>query len=60
MKAPHSVFETVFAFPPNRDTLGGTAYFIKTSSGNGLVDCPAWNDDTRQFLDAQGGVHWSF
>jgi len=60
VKAPHSVFETVFAFPPNRDTLGGTAYFIKTSSGNGLVDCPAWNDATRQFLDAQGGVHWSF
>ncbi|MEM9451683.1 MAG: MBL fold metallo-hydrolase [Cyanobacteria bacterium P01_E01_bin.6] len=60
MKTPHSIFETVFAFPPNRDTLGGTAYFIKTSSGNGLIDCPAWAEETRQFLDNHGGVQWIF
>jgi glyoxylase-like metal-dependent hydrolase (beta-lactamase superfamily II) len=60
VKAPHSLFDTLFAFPPNRDTLGGTAYLVKTPSGNGLIDCPAWNDDVRQFLDDHGGVQWSF
>ncbi|MEB3212812.1 MAG: MBL fold metallo-hydrolase, partial [Leptolyngbyaceae bacterium] len=59
MKAPHSIFETVFAFPPNRETLGGTSYFIQTSSGNGLIDCPAWNDENRKFLEDRGGVQWS-
>jgi len=27
-KTPQAVFDTVFAFPPNRETLGGTAYLI--------------------------------
>ncbi|MFY8173644.1 MAG: MBL fold metallo-hydrolase, partial [Planktothrix agardhii] len=27
-KPPQLVLENVYAFPPNRETLGGTAYFI--------------------------------
>ncbi|MBW4473188.1 MAG: MBL fold metallo-hydrolase [Stenomitos rutilans HA7619-LM2] len=49
----------IFAFPPNRDTLGGTAYLL-VESVNILVDCPAWNDTTQDFLQAQGGVHILF
>ncbi|PSB28959.1 MBL fold metallo-hydrolase [Stenomitos frigidus] len=49
----------IFAFPPNRETLGGTAYLI-VEAVNILVDCPAWNDVTQNFLQAQGGVHTLF
>jgi glyoxylase-like metal-dependent hydrolase (beta-lactamase superfamily II) len=59
-KLPRSVFETVFAFPPNRDTMGGTAYLIVENSGNILIDVPAWNDTTAEFLHQQGGVRWLF
>ncbi|MEM9483951.1 MAG: MBL fold metallo-hydrolase [Cyanobacteria bacterium P01_F01_bin.116] len=65
-KLPQPVFDadTLYAFPPNRETLGGTAYFITyaaTGSGqndNILVDCPAWNDANVDFLMQHGGVHW--
>lgn len=62
-KPPRSVFESIYAFAPNRDTLGGTAYFIveKDSQGraqNLLVDTPPWDETTRQFLAEQGGVRW--
>ena len=49
----------IFAFPPNRETLGGTAYLI-VEAVNILVDCPAWNDTTQNFLQTQGGVHTLF
>jgi glyoxylase-like metal-dependent hydrolase (beta-lactamase superfamily II) len=48
---------TVFSFSPNRDTLGGTAYFI-VEEVNILIDCPAWSDATQHFLEQQGGVQW--
>ncbi|HEY9880170.1 MAG TPA: MBL fold metallo-hydrolase [Leptolyngbyaceae cyanobacterium] len=62
-KPPRPVFETVFAFSPNRDTLGGTSYLIvgKDTSGqsaNLLIDAPAWEDSVQEFLTAQGGVRW--
>jgi glyoxylase-like metal-dependent hydrolase (beta-lactamase superfamily II) len=50
----------IYAFPPNRDTLGGTAYLLILPVGNLLVDCPAWNDQTQAFLQHQGGVSWLF
>ena len=63
-KLPRTVFDsdtTLFAFPPNRDTMGGTAYFITTVDQgepiNILVDCPAWDADCRDFLAIHGGVH---
>lgn len=52
-----AALSTVFSFSPNRDTLGGTAYFI-VEEVNILIDCPAWNDTNQHFLQEQGGVQW--
>ena len=52
---PHSLY----SFPPNREILGGTSYLI-VGNVNVLVDCPAWDDTTRRFLEEQGGVDWIF
>jgi glyoxylase-like metal-dependent hydrolase (beta-lactamase superfamily II) len=59
-KLPRSVIEgddlatAVYAFPPNRETLGGTAYFL--AQHNILIDAPAWNEENLQFLRSHGGV----
>jgi glyoxylase-like metal-dependent hydrolase (beta-lactamase superfamily II) len=63
-KAPHLVLHNVFAFAPNRDTLGGTSYFIVSKpdgvlAQNILIDAPAWNDTNREFIANQGGVRWA-
>ena len=57
-KLPRHLLEGIFAFPPNRDTLGATAYFIVEKSGNILLDCPGWNETNQQFLSDYGGVRW--
>lgn len=57
-KLPRPVLEQVFAFPPNRETLGGTAYLIQQAEGNILVDCPAWDETHQTFLEESGGVRW--
>lgn len=69
-KIPQPVFDTevtVYAFSPNRETLGGTAYLIPHSSDsndtslarkNILVDCPAWTDANLDFINQQGGIGW--
>jgi glyoxylase-like metal-dependent hydrolase (beta-lactamase superfamily II) len=50
----------LYAFPPNRETLGGTAYLLSSSqAGNILIDTPAWTDVNQAFLAAQG-VRWLF
>jgi len=59
-KPPRQLFPSVYSFTPNRDTLGGTAYFIVKNTGNILVDCPPWNAETTQFLLEQGGVKTLF
>lgn len=59
-KPPTPVFATVFAFPPNRDTLGGTAYLVQEDTGNILIDCPAWDEAVQSFLQTKGGVRWLF
>ena len=60
-KPPQAVWDNIFAFPPNRGTLGGTAYLIvENSLGNILIDCPAWDDANQQFLQSVGGVRWLF
>lgn len=61
-KPPRLILDGLYAFPPNRDTLGGTAYFLSqqdTSSGSGniLVDAPPWHEVTQDFL-AEQGVRW--
>ena len=55
---PGQLNPTIFAFPPNRDILGGTAYFIQNPGGNLLIDCPAWTEDTISWLNEKGGVRW--
>lgn len=64
LKLPRSVLDNIFAFPPNRDTLGATAYFIVENfvenPDNILIDCPAWDEINRNFLEMQGGVRWLF
>ncbi len=55
-KAPQPVLPQVWAFAPNRDTLGGTAYFLQHPQGNILIDSPPWRSTTADFLQAQGGV----
>lgn len=60
-KPPRQILPTIFAFPPNRETLGGTAYLIdrgKNGTGNILVDCPAWHPTQKAFIQATGGVDW--
>jgi glyoxylase-like metal-dependent hydrolase (beta-lactamase superfamily II) len=64
-KQPREVFDDIFAFPPNRDTMGGTAYLIRTTGQsenveNILIDCPAWEQTNQDFLQEQGGVRWLF
>ena len=64
-KAPRLVFDSIFAFPPNRHTLGATAYFILENDSpdkviNILIDCPVWEESTQKFLQSQGGVRWLF
>ncbi len=49
------VFDDVFAFPPNRDTLGGTSYFVLApDTGNLLIDCPPSTEETQAFLEHHG------
>lgn len=59
-KPPQAIWNHIFAFPPNRDTLGGTAYLIVENDGNILIDCPPWNEDIQQFLQSLLGVKWLF
>ncbi len=50
----------IFAFPPNRDTLGGTSYLIVRNESNILIDSPALEKPNQDFLIAQGGVQRLF
>ncbi|QIR35618.1 MBL fold metallo-hydrolase [Tolypothrix sp. PCC 7910] len=52
--------QNIFAFPPNRDTLGGTSYFIVRNESNILIDCPAFEPTNLDFLRSHGGVRWLF
>jgi glyoxylase-like metal-dependent hydrolase (beta-lactamase superfamily II) len=57
-KTPHKVLDNIFAFAPNRDTLGGSAYLIVSNTGNILIDAPAWTVANQDFIAAMGGVRW--
>ncbi|WAS05528.1 hypothetical protein LQF76_01160 [Gloeomargaritales cyanobacterium VI4D9] len=56
--APKPILDGIFAFPPQRHTLGGTSYFIVGETlglaGNLLIDCPAW--DFHPWCRSQGGI----
>jgi glyoxylase-like metal-dependent hydrolase (beta-lactamase superfamily II) len=55
-RVPRLIVPGIFAFTPNRDTLGATSYLIVDKIGNILFDCPAWNEANQQFIESQGGV----
>ena len=55
-KPPRSILPGIFAFSPNRDTLGATSYLIVDKIGNVLLDCPAWNQTNQEFIESQGGI----
>lgn len=55
-RSPRPILSGIFAFTPNRDTLGATSYLIVDKSGNILLDCPAWTEANQEFIQSQGGV----
>ncbi|UKO96737.1 MBL fold metallo-hydrolase [Nostoc sp. UHCC 0870] len=59
-KSPRVVLDNIFAFPPNRDTLGGTSYFIVRKDGNILIDSPSLDQTNQDFLRSHGGVKYLF
>jgi glyoxylase-like metal-dependent hydrolase (beta-lactamase superfamily II) len=59
-KPPRHVLDGILAFPPNRHTLGGTAYLLQEAAGNILIDCPAWDTAVQTFIQQQGGIRWLF
>lgn len=59
-KYPKLILDNIFAFAPNKDTLGGTAYLLIHPLGNILIDCPPWQELNRQFCLAQGEVKHLF
>jgi glyoxylase-like metal-dependent hydrolase (beta-lactamase superfamily II) len=56
-KIPTEILPGIFAFPPSRNTLGGTAYLVVTATGNILIDSPDWHDLNRQFVIDRGGLN---
>jgi glyoxylase-like metal-dependent hydrolase (beta-lactamase superfamily II) len=56
-KPPQLVRDRLYAFPPNRESLGGTAYFLHHPEGNVLIDCPSW-PNALEFLTNQGPIRW--
>lgn len=57
-KFVHPVFDFIFAFSPNRETLGGTAYLIVEKAGNILIDCPSPSPEIEDFMTDRGGIDW--
>lgn len=52
-----AVRDRVFAFAPNRDTLGATAYLIVENDANFLIDSPPATPEITEFLQTIG-VRW--
>ena len=57
-KPPRLLLDRLFAFPPNREILGGTAYLILEKAGNVLIDCPLLNEANVSFIKQQEGIKW--
>lgn len=57
-KPPQPVLDNIWAFSPNRETLGGTAYLIAENRTNILIDTPAWDEVNRNFIEQRGGLEW--
>jgi glyoxylase-like metal-dependent hydrolase (beta-lactamase superfamily II) len=53
----------IYAFAPNRETLGGTAYWVAIAEPNGhrtqvMIDSPRWDGANQDWIAAQGGLDW--
>jgi glyoxylase-like metal-dependent hydrolase (beta-lactamase superfamily II) len=64
-KLPRCLFDraepAVYAFAPNRETLGGTAYLLSHPGGSILIDTPAWTVENQHFLaNLTHPVQWLF
>ena len=57
-RVPRPIMPGIFAFTPNRDTLGATSYLIVDNIGRILLDCPGWNQVNQEFIQSQGGVDY--
>jgi len=59
-KKPRLILPQIFAFMPNRDTLGGTSYLMIHPQGNILIDSPPWQENTYEFVKEHQGVKYLF
>lgn len=57
-RPPRQVLENLWLFAPNRDTLGGSAWWLETPEWEGcaglLIDCPGLNQANLAFLRERG------
>ena len=51
-RPPRPVLERLWLFAPNRDTQGGSAWWLECADGTTgvLIDCPAWTEANLAFL----------
>ena len=49
-RPPQQVLDSLWAFAPNRDCQGGTAWWLEHADGALLVDCPAYTAANLAFL----------
>ena len=55
-RPPRQVQEGLWLFAPNRDTQGGSSWWLDQPAAGGsgvLIDCPAYNDANLAFLQQQ-------
>ncbi|MEY3751226.1 MAG: hypothetical protein RLZZ186_1645, partial [Cyanobacteriota bacterium] len=53
------MLEGLWLFAPNRDTQGGSAWWLECAGGTAgvLIDCPAWTEANLAFLqDRSAGL----
>lgn len=57
-RPPREVRPGLWLFAPNRDTQGGSAWWLEQPGPDGaqgvLIDCPAWTEANLAFLQARG------
>ena len=49
-RPPTLIRDDLWLFPPNRDTKGGSSWFLKLPCGSVLIDCPPITEATFSFL----------
>ena len=60
MKPPRLLLTDLYAFSPNRETLGATSYYIIKKTGNILIDSPPWTEENKEFLKDHGGIKYFY